>query len=156
MPGDPAVPFGHVASLSRQFRGWEYNQSFPYPLYKLDPSTASDSTVLLSGGTLPGVPQHSSGNWIQPTTPVDDQWSLTHFYGSVTPAPPQTGSYLAPGAMVFVTANGQRRTLGHPYNASTDILSIAYAKVSSDGRFVIFTSDMNGSGRSDVFLVAVP
>ena len=27
---------------------------------------------------------------------------------------------------------------------------------SSDGRYVMFTSDMNGSGRTDVFLVEVP
>lgn len=157
LPGDPGVPFGHAANLSRQFRGWQYNQSFPYPLYKLDPSSAADSVVLLSAqGTLPGVPQHSSGNWIQPNVPVDDQWSLTHYYGSVTPAAPPSGSYLAPGAMVFVTAAGQRRTLGHPYNATTDASGLAFAKLSADGHYVLFTSDMNGAGRLDLFLAEVP
>jgi len=33
---------------------------------------------------------------------------------------------------------------------------LSFAKFSSDGQYVLFTSDMNGSGRSDVFLAEVP
>jgi hypothetical protein len=29
-------------------------------------------------------------------------------------------------------------------------------RLSSDGRYAMFTSDMHGSGRTDVFLVRVP
>src|SRR2546430_11365498 len=37
---------------------------------------------------------------------------FSHFEGL---APPAGDGWLAPGGMVFVTANGQRRLLGHPY-----------------------------------------
>src|SRR2546430_17569148 len=81
---------------------------------------------------------------------------FSHFGGL---APPAGDGWLAPGGMVFVTANGQRRLLGHPYTTITEAASYSLAsfvRLSSDGRYAMFTSDMNGSGRTDVFLVKVP
>jgi hypothetical protein len=58
--------------------------------------------------------------------------------------------------MIFMTENGQRRLLAHPYNTSTTYETNSFAKLSSDGQYVLFTSDMNGGGRSDLFLAEVP
>jgi len=41
--------------------------------------------------------------------------------------------------------------LGHPYTTITEAANYA-----PDGRYVMFTPDMNGSGRTDVFLVEAP
>jgi len=49
--------------------------------------------------------------------------------------------------------------MGHPYTTITEAANYALAsfvRQSSDGRYVMFTSDMNGSGRTDVFLVEAP
>src|SRR5438876_563498 len=62
----------------------------------------------------------------------------------------------APGGFVLMTPNGQRRLLGHPYNTTSDYTFFSFAKLSPDGRYVLFTSDMNGSARSDLFLAEVP
>ncbi|PYQ17752.1 MAG: hypothetical protein DMF81_26955, partial [Acidobacteria bacterium] len=84
---------------------------------------------------------------------LNDQWALFVHYGSLQP----TGSnWLAPGGMILMTPNGQRRLLGHPYNATSNYTYFTFAKFSSDGLYVLFTSDMNGSGRSDLFLAEVP
>jgi hypothetical protein len=105
------------------------------------------------GGPANGTTIHGNGSWIQHPANLDDQWALFCHYGSLRP----TESYwLAPGAMVLVTPAGQRRILGHPYNTTGNYTFFTFAKFSSDGRYVLFTSDMNGSARSDVFLAEVP
>src|SRR6185369_8410952 len=75
-------------------------------------------------------------------------------YGSLRP--PATWAWLAPGGMIFITPNDQRRLLEHPYNTNPNYGWLTFAKLSSDGNYVLFTSDMNGSGRSDQFLAELP
>jgi len=96
---------------------------------------------------------YANGTWNQHPASLDDQWAI--FSTQEGLVPPGSG-YLAPGGMIFVTASGQRRLLGHPYNTSTSYSTLSFVKGSSDGRYVLFTSDMNGSPRSDVFLAVVP
>jgi hypothetical protein len=95
---------------------------------------------------------HGSGNWIQNPADLRDQWAVFLHYGSLVP----TGTWLAPGGMVLITENGQRRLLGHSYNTSANYTFSSFAKFSPDGNYVLFTSDMNGSARSDVFLAELP
>jgi len=66
------------------------------------------------------------------------------------------GGWLAPGGMVLITPNGQRRLLGHPYNTGTNYTFYSFVRLAPDGRYVLFTSDMDGSGRNDVFLAELP
>ena len=65
--------------------------------------------------------------------------------------------YLAPSGLILWTINDpQRRLLAHSYQTSSVYDWSTWAKFSPDGAYVLFTSDMNGSGRSDVFLAVVP
>jgi hypothetical protein len=151
------IPFAHNASLRRRWVGMQYNMNFPPPFWSYDPSSAANSGKILPGGTGPGIPEHCCGNWVQPDAVLDDQWSLTNMYGSLV----VTGQFaaipwLAPGHIVLLTANGQRRALACCYNTATEYGKYSFAKFSPDGCFVMFTSNMNGSPRSDVFLAELP
>jgi len=152
--GDPGIPFIHVASLADRWYGVDWNMAPPYQYVVFDPVTRSATRL---GGPTNSGDEYGNGNWIQHPANLNDQWALfSHFEGL---APPAGDGWLAPGGMVFVTANGQRRLLGHPYTTITEAASYALAsfvRLSSDGRYAMFTSDMNGSGRTDVFLVKVP
>ncbi|MBI2116975.1 MAG: hypothetical protein HYT85_18110 [candidate division NC10 bacterium] len=151
--GDPGIPFAHNASLRDRWVVVDWNLSFPDQFATFTPPVPNSGTQV--GGPAPATTVHGNGNWIQHPASGDlnDQWALFLHYGSLQP----TGSsWLAPGGMIFMTPNGQRRLLGHPYNATTVYNYFSFAKVSPDGQYVMFTSDMDGSGRSDVFLAEVP
>jgi len=149
--GDPGIPFGHNASLRRRWVDVDWNMNWPSEFTMLT-SDVPNSGVHL-GGPAPGTLIHGNGNWIQHPANLDDQWALFLAYDSLYP----TGSsWLAPGGMILVTPNGQRRLLGHPYNTTSNYRYLSFAKFSPDGKYVLFTSDMNGSGRSDVFLAELP
>src|SRR5437763_9146928 len=152
--GDPGIPFIHVASLAHRWYGVDWNEAPPYQYVVFDP--VAQSAARLAGPANSGD-EYGNGNWIQHPADPNDQWALfSHFEGL---APPAGEGWLAPGGMVFVTANGERRLLGHPYTTIGEAASYALAsfvRLSSDGRYAMFTSDMHGSGRTDVFLVRVP
>jgi len=151
--GDPDIPFIHVASLRDRWFGVDWNLSQPYQYVVFDPVARTQAHM---GGPTNSGDEYGNGNWIQHPASLDDQWALfSHFEGLV----PSGSGWLAPGGMIYITANGQRRLLGHPYTTITEAANYALAsfvRQSSDGRYVMFTSDMNGSGRTDVFLVEVP
>ena len=129
----------------------DWNLSFPDQFVMYSSDTPNSATHI--GGPANGTEIHCNGNWIQSPANLNDQWALCTHYGSLQP----TGStWLAPGAMVLLTPNGQRRILGHPYNSTSNYTFYSFAKFSSDGQYVLFTSNMNGSGRSDLFLAEVP
>jgi hypothetical protein len=105
------------------------------------------------GSPASGNNYYANGSWNQHPASLDDQWAIFSLQRGLVP--PGSG-YLAPGGMIYVTANGQRRLLGHTYNTSTNYTTYSFARQSADGRYVMFTSDMHGSPRSDVFLAEVP
>ena len=151
--GDPAraPQFAHVASLKNRWLGVNWGLSWPGEFSMFTPDVP-DSAVNI-GGPANGSLTYGNGNWIQSTASPDDQWALFSNYGGLAP----TGSaWLAPGGMIFITANGERRLLGHPYNTSTTYNYMSFPKSAPDGRYVLFTSDMNGAGRTDAFLAEVP
>jgi hypothetical protein len=150
-PGDPGPPFAHNASLKRRWITVDWNLSFPDQFVMYSSDAPNSGTHI--GGPANGTEIHCNGNWIQSPANLNDQWAMCTHYGSLQP----TGStWLAPGAMVLLTPNGERRILGHPYNTTGNYTFFTFAKFSSDGQYVLFTSDMNGSGRSDLFLAEVP
>jgi len=147
---DGAVPFAHQASLKRRWYGVNWNLSFPGEFWTCAPDVP-DSFQLV-GGPATGTLVYGNGSWNQPGDP-DAQWALFSSYGSLY----EGGStWLAPGGLVLVTASGERRLLGHAYNTTGDYTFYTFAKLSSDGRYALFTSDMNGAGRSDLFLAELP
>ena len=150
-PGDPGIPFGHAASLKRRWVNIDQNMSYP-PSYNLFTSDVPNSATHFSGPANATL-YHCNGNWIQDPADLNDQWAMCTHYGSLRP--PES-YWLAPGAFVLLTANGQRRVLGHPYNTTNNYAYLSFPKFSSDGKYVLFTSNMNGAARSDVFLAELP
>ncbi|PYQ06138.1 MAG: hypothetical protein DMF83_13015 [Acidobacteria bacterium] len=151
--GDPAraPQFAHVASLKDRWMGVNWGLTWPGEFTMFTPNVP-DSGVNI-GGPANGSLTYGNGNWIQNPASPDDQWALFSHYGSLMPA---GSAWLAPGGMILITANGQRRLLGHPYNTAGTYNYWSFPKLSPDGRYVLFTSDMNGSGRSDLFLAELP
>ncbi len=149
--GDPGIPFAHNASLRGRWVVVDWNLSFPDQFATFTPGTPASGVHV--GGPAPSYEVHGNGSWIQHPADLNDQWALFLAYGGLQP----TGSaWLAPGGMVLMTPNGQRRLLAHAYNTTGTYNYFSFAKFSSDGQYVLFTSDMNGSGRSDLFLVELP
>jgi hypothetical protein len=149
--GDPGIPFGHCASLRRRWYQVNWNASFPPPFATWTPDVTNSGVNI--GGPANATLVHGNGNWIQHPADLGDQWAVFTHYGSLRP--PES-YWLAPGGMVLITANGQRRLLGHPYNTTSDYTFLSFAKFSPDGKYVLFTSNMNGSPRSDLFLAELP
>lgn len=149
-PGDPGIPFAHIASLRRRWIGEDWNMTYPPDFTAFDP-TAGPAVHFPGPGV--GSTFYGNGNWIQPNAALDQQWAAVYNYGSLQPA--GTG-WLSPGGVVLITQAGQRRLAFHPYNTSATYSFYSFAKFSPDGAYMLFTSDMNGSGRSDVFLAELP
>jgi len=147
---DGTVPFAHIASLRRRWVGVDWNMSYPPDWTVWDP-TVPNVTHFPGPGNATLV--HGCGNWIQHPANLGDQWALLNHYGSLRPP---EAYWLSPGGMVLVTPNGRRRLLGHAYNTTNNYTFLSFAKFSPDGRYVLFTSDMDGSPRSDVFLAELP
>jgi DNA-binding beta-propeller fold protein YncE len=149
--------FNHMGALRNRWIGINWRTPKPRNYHVYDTNCAYQNL-----GTPPGPANaddyYANGSWNQPLASDADQWGLVSIQTGLVPL---TGTgWLAPGGMVYVMESGQRRLLGHPYNAYTGATELRYGfvKQSSDGRYVLFTSDMNvsGSPRSDVFLVEVP
>jgi hypothetical protein len=152
-PGDPGIPFAHGASLQGRWMGVDWNESYPGQYTVFLSGTANSARHL--AGAANGTLVHGSGNWIQYPANPDDQWALFDSYDGVRPMPSNV-AWLAPGGMVYVNASGGRRLLGHEYNTSSVYTLQGFAKPSSDGRYVLFSSDMDGAGRTDLFLAEAP
>jgi chitodextrinase len=148
--GEP--PVAHQASMRGYWIGVDWNISTPWPFFKISASPNSIVNPLPGGGSQGGG--HCNGNWIQHPANPDDQWYECYYYGALIP--PSNFGAVAPGGILLATANGQRRILAHLYNTSTVYTFFSFAKLSSDGGYVLFTSDMNGSPRSDLFLAEMP
>jgi hypothetical protein len=154
--GDPDVPFAHAASLRRRWIVTDWNSPLPNQFGMFLPAVP-DSAARIGGVSVSNT-VHGNGSWIQHPADLDDQWALFNHYGSLRPArlPWPLSPWISPGGMVLMTARGQARLLAHSYNATDEYNFFAFAKLSSDGAYVLFTSDMNGSGRSDIFLAELP
>jgi len=145
--GDPGPQFNHMAALRDRWMGMNWNGNHNFDQFLPDCSNQNLGTP----GS--GNDYYANGSWNQHPTSLDDQWAIFSTQGGLVPS---GSGWLAPGGMIFVTAKGQRRLLGHPYNTSTNYTTYSFVRESADGRYVMFTSDMNASRRTDVFLAEVP
>jgi hypothetical protein len=153
--------FSHNASLRRRWIWVDVNAEYPPPYRMADPSTPNSMRDF--GAPAHGHEHYINGNWVQPTTGFDDQWALASTPCELEPS--FMDGWLAPGGMIYMTINGERRLLGHPYNdvglsacdTNAGYVRRSFVKQSPDGKYVRFVSNMhNRGGRSDVFLVEVP
>jgi hypothetical protein len=148
--GDPGVPFAHAAMMRRRVGVTDWNVSIPGQFGMLVTDVPNSEADV--GGPAVSNQAHNNGGWIQKPADLNDQWAATVHYGSDQ----LTSGYLAPSGIVLWTINGGRRLLAHTYDTSTTYNWNPFAKFSADGNYIMFTSNMNGSGRSDVFLAELP
>jgi roadblock/LC7 domain-containing protein len=96
-----------------------------------------------------------NGQWMQ-SGDQRNAYTVWNSYGSLSgKAGFPNLNWTAPGGIVLVTMNGDKRLLAHPYSNQTSYYGSAWPKFSADGKVVLFTSDMMGS-RYDLFLAELP
>jgi len=156
---DPTYWFAHVGNL----RGglWiteDANITNPLAedVYSVGGGQIVKTQLSYTSGS--GLLAHHSGNWVQSDADLGGnlakQWYYTSGYYT-------TGSgWLWLNAVGLGRADGSdRRLLCHHYDVSlftTQYYATPWGKPSPDGKVVIFDSDMNGSGRYDLFVAEVP
>src|SRR3989449_1729054 len=149
---------GHNADLRGQWVTTDVNGPFPAPpgLTRYVPSggqLALTRFLTNSGGY--GV--HHSGNWVQSDAELggdlNRQWSFVSGFDNNA----FTATTLWKQGIGVVRSDGSdARLLLHHYSLNPVYFADPFGKPSPDGRVVIFNSNMNGSGRYDLFVVEMP
>ena len=96
---------------------------------------------------------YNVGHWCvdQPSDQVPEQWFVAdRFLGD------DSGAKIRRGMIAFVRLNGEVRLLAAHGSAATSYNSYPQTHLAIDGRLVMWTSDMNGSGQYQVFVARVP
>ena len=96
---------------------------------------------------------YNAGHWCvdQPSDVVSEQWFVAdRFLGD------DSGAKIRRGMIAFVRLNGEVRLLAAHGSAASSYQSYPQTHPAIDGRLVMWTSDMNGSGQYQVFVARVP
>lgn len=149
--------FSHPASLLGYFVATNSSQSAPFPMMRILPGPPASQVA----GFTEGIASHNhlSGNWLQPNDEPAKQWVLASSYWKHGD---NTYSYfLHDGGIGLFRADGSDwRLLCHTYedyqDQGSEYFETPRATIAMDGTMVMFDTDMNNSGRSDVFLVEMP
>ncbi|HKC41758.1 MAG TPA: hypothetical protein VKC15_19605, partial [Gemmatimonadales bacterium] len=145
--------FAHNASLRGRWVTADVNAMSPWAedRYEVSGGQVVKTRILSqSGGTL----VHHSGNWVQSDAELggdlNRQWSFVSGYENNT-------SLLWDMAIGVQRADGSdQRLLLHHYSVNPTYFAIPWGTPSPDGKVVIFNSNMNGSGRYDLFVAEMP
>ena len=145
---------GHNANLRSQWVTTDVNADAPFDLDRYDPSGGQIvKTQFLSNSAGAGV--HHSGNWVQSDAELggdlNRQWSFMSGIDAMWP-----GVAWMQAIGVVRSDGSDARLLLHHYSINPVYFADPFAQASPDGRVVIFNSDMNGSGRYDLFVVEMP
>jgi len=132
----------------------DVNADAPFDLDRYDPSGGQIvKTQFLSNSAGAGV--HHSGNWVQSDAELggdlNRQWSFMSGIDAMWP-----GVAWMQAIGVVRSDGSDARLLLHHYSINPVYFADPFAQASPDGRVVIFNSDMNGSGRYDLFVVEMP
>jgi hypothetical protein len=87
----------------------------------------------------------------QPSDVVSEQWFIAERFLS-----DDNGAKIRRGMIAFVRLNGEVRLLAAHGSAGSSYDSYPQSHPAIDGRLVMWTSDMNGSGQYQVFVARVP
>jgi uncharacterized protein YjdB len=147
---------GHNANLRGQWVTTDVNASAPFDLDRYYPSGGQIAkTRFLNNSAGPGV--HHSGNWVQSDAELGNdlnkQWS---FVSGVDNSAFTATALWKRGIGVVRSDGSDARLLVNHYSVNGSYWADPFAKSSPDGKVVIFNSDMNGSGRYDLFVAEVP
>jgi hypothetical protein len=150
-PVQTTTYFSHLASLRGRWVAVNNNAGAPPPLDRyqvVGGSMTRTAGVFANSG---GYETNNSGNWIQPDD--DQQWA----YISGVDETASTNLLIFQRGIGLVRADGSdARLLVHHYTHNPTYYDYAWGHPSPDGKVAIFNSNMNGSGRYDLFVAEVP
>ena len=135
----------------------------PPDVYRLQAGSSPSATDVAGG--FAGYNYHGSGTWHQSDAELGGnllrQWALFSSYNMGPSAggfPVTDPSHLLQNAMGYIRADGSDpRLLAHTYSLyNGQYWEMPRAKASPDGRLVLFDSNMQNSGRGDLFVAEVP
>src|SRR5262249_14637851 len=158
---DASVQFhvSHGASARGHFVMTDVNAVEPQTQVRFDVANAALSRSIIFPNSA-GPDEHGSGNWIQSDTELHNdllrQW--TYVTGESGPSLAWYSQLAWKSAIGLQMSDGSdQRLLAHHYGlAPFSYFETPWGKPSPDGKVVIFNSNMNGSGRYDLFVVEVP
>jgi uncharacterized protein YjdB len=147
---------GHNANLRGQWVTTDVNSDAPFDLDRYYPSGGQIvKTRFLSNSASSGV--HHSGNWVQSDAELGGDLNRQWSYMSGVENDAFTVNAQWKQAIGAVRSDGSdARLLAHHYSLNPDYFADPFAQASPDGKVVIFNSNMNGSGRYDLFVAEVP
>jgi len=161
-PQQSASPglFFHNANLRGQWVGTNPNTSAPFAQDRFVPSGGQISRIQFLAQSA-GAGIHHAGNWIQSDAALggdlNRQWSFASGFRYDNPF--WESSLLWQEAIGVERSDGSdQRLLLHHYSIQIPLVywSLPMGMPSPDGKVVIFNSDMDGSGRYDLFIAEMP
>ena len=147
----------HGASARGHFIMTDVNASAPQTQARFDVAAGLLlKTVIL--GNSPGPDEHGSGNWIQSDAELGGNLMRQWTYVTGESAPAWYSQLTWKYAIGVQRSDGSdQRILLHHYGVTPmNYYETPWGQPSPDGRVVIFNSNMNGSGRYDLFVAEVP
>lgn len=154
--------FFHNADLRSHWLHTDSNLAAPYGQIRQTVSggslAAPPTTIILQSG---GAGFHHAGNWLQSDAELNGdlnrQWSFVSGFNYNNPSWEST--LLWQESIGVERSDGSdQRILCHHYSPQIPLVyfSLPFAMPSPDGKVVIFNSNMNGSGRYDLFVAEMP
>jgi hypothetical protein len=157
---DPTYWFAHVGNLRGVWVTEDANAINPLAEDMYSVSGGQIVKTPLSYASGAGLLAHHSGNWVQSDAELGGNLGKQWYYMTGFKTTGAGSGWLWPDAVGLGVADGSdKRILCHHYDATlfnTVYFASPWGKPSPDGKVVIFNSDMNGSGRYDLFVAEVP
>jgi hypothetical protein len=149
--------FSHLASLRSSWVGLDPfgNAPFSHDRYTVTGDSVIRTRILNQSA---GSEVNYSGNWIQSNADLGGQLSRQWLYVSgVDEIQPWVSILLWQRAVGVARSDGSdQRLLLHHYSHAPTYSDNPWPQPSPDGKVAIFNSNMNGSGRYDLFVAEVP
>ncbi len=153
--------FAHNADLRTMWVTTDVNDVFgsaPMGLIRYYPSGGQIALTRFLG-TSAGYGVHHSGNWVQSDAELggdlNKQWSFVSGFNYASTN--YTANAIWKDAVGLVRSDGSdARLLLHHYSRNVSYYDMPWGQPSPDGQVVIFNSNMNGSGRIDLFVAEMP
>src|SRR6266853_1424390 len=116
-----------------------------------------DGSTAFAWNSATALGSDEAGNWIQSDAEVGGNLSRQWSYLTGTGVQPWSSLLLWNQAIGVQRADGSdQRLLLHHYSVGITYWDSPWGTPSPDGKVVIFNSNMNGSGRYDLFVAEVP
>jgi len=154
---DPSYWLAHNANL----RGmWLTSNVYDHNPAHFDSYVPSGDQIVrtrLPNSASAGYGVHHAGNWVQSDAELggnlNRQWA---FVGSWDRSDITVNAAIQQGLGVYRADGSDTRLIAHTYDVNPDYYATEFVMPSPDGKVVIFNSNMQSSGRYDLFVAEMP